>query len=380
MSKKRFKTEMFEWTPSGPVPLNNLWNLREQYRTGGRKVVTTNGCFDILHVGHAHFLSNAKALGDLLVVGLNSDASVRHLKGAGRPLIPQNDRAALLIALNAVDHVVIFDDLLPNNFLTLLQPDLHCKAGDYSIETLPETKVVRQSGGEVRILPLVEGYSTSQLIDRVRVATQSTIKTGYFKGQSGDMPSQVVKQLFAGANLLRQTAYRLSEKIAWLATRITTVLATGGKVLLCGNGGSAADAQHIAAELVGRFRHDRDSWPAIALTTNSSVLTSLGNDYSFEQIFARQIAALGQRDDILLAISTSGRSKNVLLAAETARAGGLFVVALTGTRPSPLANVAHLCLNIPAEDTALVQQAHMAIMHIMCDLVEESLIQETGHE
>lgn len=127
------------------------------------------------------------------------------------------------------------------------------------------------------------------------------------KKKCSDIQSKVVRQLFVAANLLCQTAYRLSEKIAWLVTRIITVLATGGKVFLCNNASGAADTLHIAAELVRGFWHDRDSWSTVALMTNSSVLISVGNDYGFEQILARQIAALGQRDDILLTISTSGR-------------------------------------------------------------------------
>jgi D-sedoheptulose 7-phosphate isomerase len=144
-------------------------------------------------------------------------------------------------------------------------------------------------------------------------------------------------------------------------------------VLLCGNGGSAADAQHFAAELVGRFRQERRAWPALALTTDTSILTAVGNDYGFEQIFARQITALGRPDDVLVAISTSGKSLNVLAAVETARLQGLYTIALTGKPPSPLANMADLCLAVPSEDTPLVQQVHMAILHTICALTEQML-------
>ena len=370
----------FEWTPSGPAPLDRLLGLLRQHRTAGRRVVTTNGCFDLLHAGHVHFLGEARALGDVLVVGLNSDASVRRLKGPGHPIVPEADRAAMLAALRPVDHVVVFDDLLPNDLLALIQPDVHCKAADYTPDALPEAEVVRRYGGEVRILPLAEGYSTSQLIERVIATTQTPVMTGVSDWCEGGERSWVIQQLLTGANVLRQAAYRLSEQVVMAATIVAEALSAGGKVLLCGNGGSAADAQHIAAELVGRLRRERGPLPAIALTTNTSILTALGNDYGFEQVFARQVAALGQSGDVLVAISTSGTSRNVLVAVETAYSQGLHVIGLTGERPSPLADAADLCLAVPAEDTAHIQQAHIAILHTMCDLAEQMLIEGKAND
>ena len=163
------------------------------------------------------------------------------------------------------------------------------------------------------------------------------------------------------------------ETIAQLAEGMISVFKQGGKAIFFGNGGSAADAQHLAAELIGRFRRNRHPFPAIALTTDTSILTALGNDYGFEHVFARQITALGQSGDVLIAISTSGKSPNVLAAGEAAHNQKMKVVAFTGKNPSPLANVADHKVCVPALDTAEIQQGHIAAFHVICDLVERAL-------
>ena len=184
---------------------------------------------------------------------------------------------------------------------------------------------------------------------------------------------RAIADLIEGSNVLRQTAYSLAPDIVTVAEHIINTLRNGGKVLTCGNGGSAADAQHFAAELVGRYRRERPGWSAIALTVDPSVLTSLCNDYGFEQIFARQVQALGRQGDILVAISTSGRSKNVLAAVETASTLGIRTVGLTGQGTSQLGEIVDHHLPIPSTNTAFIQQAHIAVIHIICELVEERL-------
>jgi D-sedoheptulose 7-phosphate isomerase len=184
---------------------------------------------------------------------------------------------------------------------------------------------------------------------------------------------RAIADLIEGSNVLRQTAYSLAPNIVTVAEDIINILRNGGKVLTCGNGGSAADAQHFAAELVGRYRRERPAWPAIALTADPSVLTSLCNDYGFEQVFARQVQALAQPGDILVAISTSGRSKNVLAAVEAASALGIRTVGLTGQGTSKLGEMVNHHLPIPSSNTAFIQQAHIAVIHIICELVEERL-------
>lgn len=145
------------------------------------------------------------------------------------------------------------------------------------------------------------------------------------------------------------------------------------KILLCGNGGSAADAQHLAGELVGRFLKERRPLPAVALNANTSVLTALGNDYGFKEVFARQVAALGQPGDVLVAISTSGDSSNVLRAAEAARAKDMKVIGLTGADGGKLKDLCDLCLCVPSTSTPRIQEMHILIGHIICELVEAAL-------
>lgn len=155
---------------------------------------------------------------------------------------------------------------------------------------------------------------------------------------------------------------------------ITEAYKNGGKVLTAGNGGSAADAQHIAAELVSKFLYDRKALNAIALTTNSSVLTSVGNDYSHEHVFARQIQAYGNKGDIFIAISTSGNSKNILLAIEEAKRQGVIIVGLTGKNPSKMDDMCDYLIKIPSDKTPIIQESHIMVGHIICALVEKEFI------
>jgi D-sedoheptulose 7-phosphate isomerase len=159
-----------------------------------------------------------------------------------------------------------------------------------------------------------------------------------------------------------------------LARAIVDSLRAGGKVLICGNGGSAADAQHMAAELVSRFERERQALHAVALTVDTSALTAIANDYSFERVFARQVEGLGRPGDLLVAISTSGRSPNVLAAVETARRLRMKVAALTGTPGEPLSGRADWSLRAPCGRTSRVQELHEFAMHCLCGLVEEAMV------
>ena len=161
-----------------------------------------------------------------------------------------------------------------------------------------------------------------------------------------------------------------------IAQVIVHGLRTGHKLLLVGNGGSAGDAQHIAAEIVGRYKRERPAWPAIALTTDTSALTAIGNDYGFEQVFARQIAGLGRRGDILLALSTSGRSPNILAALRVAHEHGLITVGFTGTKGAAMGVACDHLLVAPSDDTPVIQQIHLAVAHGICDEVEQALMQK----
>ena len=163
------------------------------------------------------------------------------------------------------------------------------------------------------------------------------------------------------------------EVIGKIVKIIIKTLKGGGKVLLFGNGGSAADAQHLAAELVGRFKRERKGLPALALSTNTSILTSVGNDYSFAQVFARQIEALGKQEDVAMGISTSGQAGNVIKGILAARARGIFTIGLTGGGGGKLGKLVDLALIVPSSDTPRIQEAHITIGHLICQLVEEKL-------
>lgn len=152
----------------------------------------------------------------------------------------------------------------------------------------------------------------------------------------------------------------------------------GGKVLVMGNGGSAADAQHLAAELVGRFMKNRAALPAVALTTDTSIITAVANDFGYAEIFRRQVEALARPGDVVIGISTSGNSPNVLRALDLARASGCSVVTLSGRDGGKMAAYADLCLNVAVEETPRIQEVHLSIIHILCDLVEQQMFPEQG--
>lgn len=160
-----------------------------------------------------------------------------------------------------------------------------------------------------------------------------------------------------------------------IAAEITAAVLAGKKVLWCGNGGSAADSQHLAAELMGRFRRERRALASIALTTDTSILTAIGNDYGYEHVFRRQVEALCEKGDVLVGISTSGNSKNVCLALETAKQRGAFTVAFTGQGGGAMAGIAHTALCINSKDTARIQEGHTLCGHMLCDWIELSVCQ-----
>jgi len=182
---------------------------------------------------------------------------------------------------------------------------------------------------------------------------------------------KIREQLRESCRVKQSFSDDLLARIEIFATRSAEALAAGGKLVFFGNGGSAADAQHLAAELVVRLHADRPSLPALALTTNTSVLTATGNDYGFEQLYSRQIESLVARGDVLVAISTSGTSPNVVRGIEAGSRRGAFRVALTGETGGALADKVDLLLNVPSRDAQRIQESHITIGHIACGLIEE---------
>ena len=194
-----------------------------------------------------------------------------------------------------------------------------------------------------------------------------------------DMPARMRAHFLASSETKRAAAEVLDQPLATAVEAMVASLMNGGKILACGNGGSAGDAQHFAAELVGRFERERPGLAAIALTTDSSILTAVANDYDFSQVFVKQVQALGQPGDVLLAISTSGNSGNVLAAIETAHAREMQVVALTGKNGGKIAQLLRegdVEIRVPAERTARIQEVHLLAIHCLCDGIDCSLLGE----
>jgi D-sedoheptulose 7-phosphate isomerase len=188
-----------------------------------------------------------------------------------------------------------------------------------------------------------------------------------------NLEQRVKKHFFDSIETKQKAAETMSEDIVRAINLMHQALSSEKKILACGNGGSAADAQHFAAELVGRFERERRELPAIALSTDSSILTAIANDYSYEVIFSKQVRALGQAGDVLLGISTSGNSANVIAAIEAAHLKGMSVIAFTGKDGGKIKNIlknsdVHLC--VPADRTARIQETHLLLLHCLCDGVD----------
>jgi len=193
---------------------------------------------------------------------------------------------------------------------------------------------------------------------------------------TGNTKATAQEYLCESAEVLTSLAQQPVEGILEATEVLVTCLRKGGKILLFGNGGSACDAQHFAGEIVGRFLREREGFPAIALGADGSVMTALGNDYGFDEVFARQVQAFGQTGDVAVGISTSGNSPNVLKALKVARSRAMKTLALTGPRPNKAAEIADGCIAIETKMTPMVQQAHITVIHLLCLLVEQALCEE----
>jgi len=326
------------------------------------KIVFTNGCFDVLHPGHVDLLRRARALGDRLVVGINSDNSVRAIKGPGRPVFNQDDRRSLLLALESVDEVVVFEEQTPERLIREIEPDVLVKGGDWKVEEIVGSDFVAQRGGEVISLPLVEGYSSSKVIESLNDI-----------GPQIDGPADedlVSASLSEHTKTFDAVVAELKDDIRRCGEILIETFRNGNKVLVFGNGGSAADAQHLAAEFVGRYETERVSLPSIALTTDTSALTAIGNDYGFENVFARQVESLATEGDCIVAISTSGNSPNVIAAVMEGRRRGAKIIGLSGAGGKKLAALCDASILVPARRTARIQEVHITVCHIWCEMVD----------
>jgi D-sedoheptulose 7-phosphate isomerase len=330
--------------------------------------VFTNGCFDIIHPGHIDLLQRAKNLGTRLIVGINSDTSVRAIKGKSKPYTNEIDRQSILQSIKFVDEVHIFNETTPEVLIRQISPDVLVKGGDWAVDEIVGSDFVLGNGGKVFSLPLLQGFSSSLIAEKIK---QSDFVKKEFKALKEVSSHQTINNslkshLETFEKLLKNEIHSIEE----CAELIYKTFAKGNKILICGNGGSAADAQHLAAEFVGRFERERKALPAIALTTDTSAITALGNDYGFERIFARQVEALAGKDDLLIAISTSGNSQNVNAAVMCARQMNCKTIGLTGASGKKLASLCDASILVPAFRTARIQEAHIAIGHIWCEIID----------
>ena len=319
----------------------------------------------MLHPGHVDLLRRAKGLGDRLVVGINSDRSVRAIKGAGRPVFTQDDRKALLLGLESVDEVVIFDEQTPERLIREIDPDVLVKGGDWNADEIVGSDFVLKKGGEVYSLPLVEGYSSTRAIDSMN--------------GNGETDTNVKSDLVSTSLAEHRATFdaaieNITDDIRAAGDLLVETFKRGNKVLVFGNGGSAADAQHLAAEFVGRYETERISLPAIALTTDTSALTAIGNDYGFDRIFVRQVESLAVEGDCIVAISTSGNSPNVIAAVMEGRRRGAKVIGMTGAGGKKLASLCDASILVPSSRTARIQEVHITVCHIWCEMVDAAFV------
>ena len=187
-----------------------------------------------------------------------------------------------------------------------------------------------------------------------------------------DIAKRIEESISVKNYILNDT--RLIDEIERATTIVVNAIKNGNKVIFCGNGGSAADSQHLAAELIGKFYFNRQSLPAVSLTVNTSIITAIGNDFGFDKVFARQLEGIGKTGDVLIGLSTSGNSKNVVEAFKIAKKIGIKTVAFTGENGGILKDFADILINVPSNDTPRIQEAHILIGHIICELVEKEFV------
>lgn len=341
------------------LSFDDCLQFRKLAKENGARVVLTNGCFDILHRGHVEYLRRSAELGDRLVIAVNSDVSVQILKGPGRPVNREEDRAATLASLRCVDAVTIFPGPRLENEILGLTPDVYTKAGDYTLETLDpsERTALEAVGAEIHFIPFVKGYSTTSTLEKAaNISSHGEI----FRSTAGEL-IEVLKR----SNSL-ENEVRLAGEI------IRSSLLAGNKIFTCGNGGSAADALHLAEELVGKYRAIRRPLPGICLNADVTSLTCIANDFGYESVFSRSVEALGNTGDVLIGFSTSGNSANVIAAIRRAKQIGLRTILLSGHRGGMAKSECDVAIIVPSDNTARIQEVHTVILHHWLETIDEA--------
>ena len=327
----------------------------------GKSVVLTNGCFDILHRGHIEYLRQSAALGDALVVAINDDASVNSLKGPGRPVNGQNDRAELVASLRFVDAVTVFPGPRLTKEILTLAPDVYTKGGDYTLETLDveEKEALLEIDAQIKILPFVSGYSSSRLANLPKSPEVNSVTPANFSNARGELQTALAKSEQLDAAVIEAECLLLD------------CLRGGRSVFTCGNGGSAACAAHLTEELIGKFRSKRRAMPSICLNADVTALTCIANDFGYEKVFSRSIEALGKPGDLLIAFSTSGSSENIVSVLKTARQMQINTLLLTGGDGGSAQSIADKSIVMPTSSSARVQELHTLILHSWLERIDQ---------
>lgn len=331
--------------------------------------VFTNGCFDILHPGHVDLLERCKSLGTELIVGINSDESVRKIKGAERPFLDQASRKAILCGLKSVDEVYIFEELTPENLIKQINPNVLVKGGDWKIEEIIGADFVIKNGGKVFSLPLKGDFSTSGIAEKIRNAGRAE-KNSVKKMVSRESDFSVATEFRQHIEIFERMLKEQIDSIAEAHDLLEETFERGKKLLLCGDNDSAAVAQYIATSFVEQNDINRRVLPVVALARASAAQIPFNNDDDFAIIYADQIEASANEGDCLLAVSASGNSPNVIAAAMSARRKNCRVIALTGAGGKKLASLSDVCAMVPSQITARILEAHIAIAHIWRERLE----------
>jgi len=338
----------------------DLIRLTRRERENGETVVLTNGCFDGLHVGHIRFLRACAELGTRLFVGINDDHSVKKLKGHLRPRLSSGDRAEAVALIGGVTGTCVFRGITATQLVDQTRPHVYVKGARYAGGRLPEAAAALRVGARIVFVP------------RVVLPPPLVAETGI-----GDMPEghEILLRLLEAANDLRDSAYLTNQSVHEAAEGIFHRTRAGGSVFICGNGGFSAVADHFASELIEQAIANGTGIRAHSLTTNASLLTAASNDVSYENALAVILQGLAGPRDVLVAMSSSGESPNILAAAATARASGMLVIGIVGARRSSLrrhCGVVIECLGSASRS----QDLATPIIHLLSEMVARRLSAE----
>jgi D-glycero-beta-D-manno-heptose 1-phosphate adenylyltransferase len=353
----------------GEISFDDLLQLRDSYRASGERVVTTNGTFELLHPGHVHFLERARNLGSLLVVGLNSDASTRQLKGRSHPLLPEEGRIKMLTSLRSVDYVVVFGDLTPIRFLDLVRPDVHCKAADYSADALPEAATVERHGGVISILALEGAYSTSRLVADL---TRNVLGTGSGSGGQAELTrvqeewqDQAIAGMLGISNFLRHTVYGLSRELVCASDLLAQTLSAEGRICLLQVGESGGLLEFARSQLL-TLRTPQGGLP---------VMYTIGGGHTSDDVLAGELRQIGRAADLLLVMAahSNPNRRAIPCVLEAASQIGMSIATFV-PQGSSLSSAAQRCvLRIPSGPEPYLQMACMAIVHTLVTVVSRTL-------